>query len=768
MRKNIMRFYFRFLCLVLVGSVLITHPVAAAPNVIARGNYWNGETYLSVEVPEDLDDAVSVAANWGHSLALRSNGNVIAWGSNFCGQTDIPAGLAEVVQIAAGDTHCLALVSNGSVVAWGGNDFGQTDVPAALDDVAAISAGDGHSLALRRNGEVVAWGWNGRGQIEVPGNLDNVVAIAAGGFHSLALRGDGVVFSWGGVPDFQRTYSPETWNDVIAIAAGTTHSLALRVGGRVEAWGENDFGQTDVPDEALTDVIAIAAGGHRSLALKSDGRLVMWGENHSALHAPNIPKDTSGLAIGKSHVLGLIGDGMPTSRNPIPDRIVAVGKPTSFYAQAVGAHPIAYQWQRNGVDIPGATDVALRIDSVNDGNAGTYTVRTQNASGATTSQPTTLIVGKRASLNVVEWGNYMPDAPSVPSDLDSAVAIAAGRSHSLALREDGTVVAWGIDFDATNVPPDLSDVIAVAAGEDHSMALKSDGTVVVWGYSSGFGPPTVPPDLADVVGISCSRHFLALRSDGTVAAWGDNSSGQIEVPGDLGDVVSVSAGFTDSLALKADGTVVGWGTTALPQGLTDVVAIGAGYHDGLALKEDGTVVAWGAKAHNVPDGLNDVVEIATGGFRSYALRSNGEMVSWVSSEPDRDRLPDTLVFDSNIGLNFDLSPDGEISITLDNSLEVPPGRFRAIAPSPNFTLALMGELPPRRSVTVRSLSHQDDVFRVIIPSHRSRVYRLDYKNSLDETEWKRLPLVRGGDAEMTLVDFGMSGIPMRFYRVGGW
>jgi hypothetical protein len=99
----------------------------------------------------------------------------------------VPAGLSNVVAIAAGDSHSLALKADGTVVAWGYNNYGQTNVPAGLSNVAAIAGGWAHSLALKNDGTVVAWGDNADGQTDVPAGLSNVVAIAAGGFHSLAL-----------------------------------------------------------------------------------------------------------------------------------------------------------------------------------------------------------------------------------------------------------------------------------------------------------------------------------------------------------------------------------------------------------------------------------------------------------------------------------------------------------------------------------------------------------------------------------------------------
>jgi alpha-tubulin suppressor-like RCC1 family protein len=68
--------------------------------------------------------------------------------------------------------------------------------------------------------------------------------------------------------------------------------------------------------------------------------------------------------------------------------------------------------------------------------------------------------------------------------LTGVVAIAAGGAHSLALKSDGTVVAWGSNFSGQmRVPSGLSGVVAIAAGDAHSLALKSDGTVVAWGFA---------------------------------------------------------------------------------------------------------------------------------------------------------------------------------------------------------------------------------------------------------------------------------------------
>ncbi|MCI0674091.1 MAG: hypothetical protein L0Y64_26895, partial [Myxococcaceae bacterium] len=120
-----------------------------------------------------------LSARHAHSLALKADGTVVAWGLNFQGQATVPPGLSDVVAIAAGHGHSLALKADGTVVSWGNNSdgpFGPATVPSGLSDVVAIAAGSGHNLALKADGTVVAWGRNDFGQATVPPGLSDVVA----------------------------------------------------------------------------------------------------------------------------------------------------------------------------------------------------------------------------------------------------------------------------------------------------------------------------------------------------------------------------------------------------------------------------------------------------------------------------------------------------------------------------------------------------------------------------------------------------------------
>src|SRR3989338_2173081 len=128
--------------------------------------------------------------------------------------------------------------------------------------------------------------------------------------------------------------------------------------------------------------------------------------------------------------------------------------------------------------------------------------------------------------------------------------ISAGEYHSLALKSDGTVWAWGNNSDGQlgdretinrRIPVEvlgLKEVIAIAGESTNSLVLKSDGTVWVWGNNSdgqlGDGTtkkkyfPVQTQGLKDVIAIAGGNsHGIALKSNGTVWTWGNNKNGQL-------------------------------------------------------------------------------------------------------------------------------------------------------------------------------------------------------------------------------------------------
>jgi LPXTG-motif cell wall-anchored protein len=289
------------------------------------GQLGNGATSPStvpgsvVPIPASLpaDTTVeAVSGGYGHSVALTSTGQVLAWGDNSAGQlgngtfddstvpveVSLPAGTT-VAALDSGDDYVVALTSTGRVVTWGYNQWGQlgngttgvdSNVPVDVElpagvVVTAVSSGAGHGLALASTGEVWAWGDNDFGQL-----------------------GDGTT-THRNVPVRVNLPAGAT---VTAISAGDDHSLALTSTGEVLAWGYNGAGQLgdgtttnrSAPVEALlpagTTVTGLASGsGFQSYALTSTDTVLAWGDN----------------------TYGQLGDGTTTNRSAPVEALLPAG-----------------------------------------------------------------------------------------------------------------------------------------------------------------------------------------------------------------------------------------------------------------------------------------------------------------------------------------------------------------------------------------------------------------------------------------------------------
>ena len=258
-----------------------------------------------------------------------------------------------------------------------------------------------------------------------------------------------------------------------------------------------------------------------------------------------------------------------------------------------------------------------------------------------------------------DGGTYQPGQDSVEPDQPpgptAGATIAAGNSHTCAVRQDTTVACWGSNYfgqlgdgspigyqTPTPTPTPvvgLSGVTAITAGDWHSCALKQDGTVVCWGFNrtgqsgiiAGGEPMTPVAGLSGVISITAGgNHSCAVEQDGTVACWGENWYGQLgngskttwDTPNPtptpvvgLTGVTALAAGRTYSCAVKQDGTVACWGwnywdgldslTPTPVVGLNGVTAITAGQYHTCARKQDATVECWG---------VNDVGQVGAGVF----------------------------------------------------------------------------------------------------------------------------------------------------------
>lgn len=643
-------------------------------------------------IPTGLSNIVDLTP--GGKLAIRADGVLV----DLDTAAPVFPHLTNVVAAASGGNHHLALLADGSVFAWGDNSAGQTNVPPGLSNVIAVAAGRLHSLAVLANGTVVGWGTNNYGQARPPPGLSNVLAVAAGRYHSLALRADGTLAAWGSGTDGLNTV-PAGLSNVVAIFAAPRNSVVLRADRTLEVWG-NELGGVSLPPYSYpTNVLHLAVASSHAVALL-DG----------------LPDAAPPLFIGSPRFIGTVGyplrhrlvakfsprgfgaENLPPGLELDSETGLLHGTPEAagefhFTVTATNAAGTAHRSLTLFVNLPAPALLSHGLVQAPLGNEFRFqlvsatpvewlaaeglppglelnpvTGEITGAAMVEGSYPVTLLASNRYGLGtgaltirvspVIGWGNNANGQLDVPSGLGNVIAIATGPAHSLALREDGSVVTWGA---TVSTPSKVSNVVAVAAGNAHNLALRDDGSLVSWGTApvplyvrsnivaigAGAGvsvvllsdgslvanrPSPIPPGLSNVLAFSVyGGHGLALRAGGFVAEW---PSDFLQPPPGLTNVVALAAGGWHSLALRADGTVVSWGKLwdstrnryadfyPPPPGLTNIVAIAAGHLHCLALRADGTVVAWGDNSQgqtNVPTGLRNVVAIAAAGHHSLAL-----------------------------------------------------------------------------------------------------------------------------------------------------
>jgi len=322
---------------------------------------------------------------------------------------------------------------------------------------------------MKKDGSVWTWGANESGQlgdgstnvrttpIQVKGVRD-ISAVACGSAHTLALTKSGTAWSWGNGQTTPKQIAE--LKEIIAIAAGNGHSLALKKDGRVWSWGASHRGQlgngttndasAPVQVTGLTDVTAIAAGRYHSVALRKDGTVWAWGANND----------------------GRLGDGT-TEHRFTPVQVKGLTDATAiaagyFHTVAVRKDGHAFAWGGNESE----------TWQLSDG----------------TTMTSTIPVPVTGQTNLPASGEPIIPTTEPKKPFTDAVKITCGAMHTLAIKRDGSLWAWGAnhfwgqlgDGNAewrTNPvqPKGLTNLVAIAAGKYHSVAVLSDGSVWVWG-----------------------------------------------------------------------------------------------------------------------------------------------------------------------------------------------------------------------------------------------------------------------------------------------
>jgi alpha-tubulin suppressor-like RCC1 family protein len=264
-----------------------------------------------------------------HTVALRTNGTLWAWGAGYFGQLGIGfsiqsatspravvGGFTDWCQVSAGGNHTAAVRTNGTLWAWGNACHGKlgdgqvvsnrtspVSVVGGFTDWCQVSAGAYHTAALRTNGTLWAWGLNDSGQlgdntiinksspVSVVGGFTNWCQVSAGDRHTAALRTIGTLWTWGsgsggrlgdgtGIGRSSPVNVIGGFTDWCQINAGVHHTAAVRQNGTLWTWGCNGAGQLgdntiinkSSPISVIggfTDWCQVSAGQDHTVALRA-------------------------------------------------------------------------------------------------------------------------------------------------------------------------------------------------------------------------------------------------------------------------------------------------------------------------------------------------------------------------------------------------------------------------------------------------------------------------------------------------------------------
>ena len=638
------------------------------------GQLGTGDTtYKVLPTYTGINNITQISLGGTHTLALDTEGHVWSWGYNGYGelgngtttsstekvQVKSPDGegvLENIVAISAGNYHSIALDKDGNVYTWGYNGYGQlglgnttnTVLPVKVDDlegIIKIEAGNYTSYVIDNNNHLWSTGYNYYGEL---GNgstsnrskftqiqtLENVSDVSASETNStIVLLSDGTVWGFGNNTNNQLTTvggaTPQQLKgpdgmlkDITSISVGYYTGYAITSEEKVLAWGLNNYSQLasgttetkstpvymkEKDGNDFTDSMIVSGGRYSAELAKSDG--TVWGVGYNGY--------------------GNIGDGTTNSKNQITcistphikleEREVTLKLSNPNYQinpkTVYGFNILFEETENEGFTYKTSDETIAKIDEATGKVTATGLGKAYITVTAKGTEEETRVV-----INVIGENKKVEEKVQV------------GSSHSLALKQDGTIWSWGNNTSAINTTEpiqiekgkyketkeietpegttqttttekeiDLNNIKDIAVGYNHNLALDSEGHVYSWGYN-GYGQlgddststkeiPTRIESLEEIEKVYCYKDVsMAINKQGEIYIWGYKYNKTPTKINFYGKAISLN----EKLILAEDGSV--WNLLDNPSkidGLKNIVEVTSGENHYAALDSKGKVWVWG-------------------------------------------------------------------------------------------------------------------------------------------------------------------------------
>jgi hypothetical protein len=358
--------------------------------------------------------------------------------------------------------------------------------------VALATATDPAAVVLSSNG--TSWTCH-----QLPKNLYPYALMFANGLFTVPGSSGYSAVSPDGVHWQQRIEQNQSVYSKIAYGGGQYATVG---GGTLEtSFGGIDWTNRSTPElqsimSSLTDIVygngAFVAVGQNGVILQSD----------SLVDAPPAP---------------------PVVVESPKTATVRVGESVSFTAGATGSAPFRYQWRRNGVQIPGATNNVLFLSEVQTSAQGSYSVAISNDLGGMISQGALLIVIQLGPLDY--WTVRHAGSAGLPGDYQNLKAVAYGNGQFVAMGDPNLLftssngLIWSqrllpSPFSGDNLAFGNGTFVALDTDEGQSSCSKimSSRDGIAWTNWVGAIPP--PSPLQQYI---CTPHAVAYGMDRFVA-----------------------------------------------------------------------------------------------------------------------------------------------------------------------------------------------------------------------------------------------------------